>query len=124
MDKTIIAKNFKKLRLFKSMNQSEFADLFGITRSSVGSYEEGRAEPKLDTLLKVADYFKLKVDDIIRKELTVNQIAGFNYPTNEGIRNEQLFTRIRDLTKRIDSLDATIHELIDQKNRGDESKSR
>ena len=30
MTKTIIAKNFKKLRLFKSMNQTEFAELFDI----------------------------------------------------------------------------------------------
>ena len=99
MKKTTIGKNFKKLRLFKSLNQTEFADLFEVTRSAIGSYEEGRAEPKLETLIKVADHFKLKVDDIIRKELTVNQIAGFKYPIDDGIKTNQVYNEIRRLSK-------------------------
>ena len=105
MQKTIIAKNFKKLRLFKSLNQTEFSDLFGITRSSVGSYEEGRAEPKLETLLKVADYFKLTVDDIIRKELTVNQIARFEYPKTNSKDLGLLDQKIDDLSKKISRIE-------------------
>ena len=105
MQKAIIAKNFKKLRLFKSLNQTEFADLFGITRSTVGSYEEARAEPKLETLLKVADHFKLKVDDIIRKELTVNQIAKFEYPLPQAKNMDQLNSRIESIDKRLNSIE-------------------
>jgi len=105
MQKAIIAKNFKKLRLFKSLNQTEFAELFGITRSTVGSYEEARAEPKLETLLKVADHFKLKVDDIIRKELTVNQIAKFEYPLPQAKNLDQLNSRIESIDKRLNSIE-------------------
>ncbi|MEO9531761.1 MAG: helix-turn-helix transcriptional regulator [Crocinitomicaceae bacterium] len=105
MTKTIIAKNFKKLRLFKSMNQTEFAELFDITRSTVGSYEEGRAEPKLDTLMKVADHFKLKVDDIIRKELTVNKIANFEYPVPEAKNLKDLNGRLESMNKRLDNIE-------------------
>jgi DNA-binding XRE family transcriptional regulator len=105
MTKTIIAKNFKKLRLFKSLNQTEFADLFDITRSTVGSYEEGRAEPKLDTLLKVADHFKIKVDDIIRKELTVNKIANFEYPIPEAKNMKDLNSKLESVNKRLDSIE-------------------
>lgn len=115
MQKTVIAKNFKKLRLFKSLNQTEFAELFDITRSSVGSYEEGRAEPKLETLLNVADYFKLKIDDIVRKELTVNQIAGFKYPLEESIKNEQIFSQIKSMAAKIDSLEQAIKEFTVKK---------
>ncbi|MFT4600255.1 MAG: transcriptional regulator with XRE-family HTH domain [Arenicella sp.] len=108
MQKAIIAKNFKKLRLFKSLNQTEFADLFGITRSTVGSYEEARAEPKLETLLKVADYFKLKVDDIIRKELTVNQIAKFEYPLPQAKNMDQLNVKIDSINKRLSSIEKSL----------------
>lgn len=101
MHKQIIAKNFKKLRLFKNLNQTEFADLFGITRSTVGSYEEGRAEPKLDTLLKIADYFSLKVDDLIRSELTVNKIAHFEYPLKETNDLKALFKKLDEMNRRI-----------------------
>ena len=111
MKKSIIARNFKKLRLFKNLNQSEFADLFGISRASVGSYEESRAEPKLDTLLKVADYFKLKVDDIIRSELTVNKIAGFNYPQKKADDIQEIKKSVGEMNKKIDRLEEMLNKL-------------
>jgi DNA-binding XRE family transcriptional regulator len=112
MKKTVIAKNFRKLRSFKGLNQTEFAEIFGITRSTVGSYEEGRAEPKLDTLIKVADYFKLTVDDIIRKELTVNKIAGFEYPETTKGEYKELMNKMKEMNKRMESMDALLHKLI------------
>jgi len=105
MQKQIIAKNFKKLRLFKNLNQSEFAELFGITRSTVGSYEEGRAEPKLETLLKIADHFKLKVDDLIRSELTVNKIAHFEYPLQQTKDMKTLFKKLDEMNDRIKNIE-------------------
>ncbi|MCB9222708.1 MAG: helix-turn-helix transcriptional regulator [Crocinitomicaceae bacterium] len=112
MKKTIIAKNFRKLRSFKGLNQTEFADLFGITRSTVGSYEEGRAEPKLETLLKIADYFKLSVDDLIRKELTVNKIAGFDQPEPNRVEMNQLMGRMKEMNERMESMDASLQKLL------------
>jgi transcriptional regulator with XRE-family HTH domain len=112
MKKTILAKNIKKLRLFKALNQTEFAELFNITRSAVGSYEEGRAEPRLDTLLKIADSFKLSVDEIIRKELTVNQIARFEYPKVKNVEMDQLHEKMADLSKKMSSIEATLNVVL------------
>ena len=61
----------------KKLTQTEFADLFDLKRTAVGSYEEGRAEPKIDTLIKIADYFSLSLDQLLRKELTINEIFHF-----------------------------------------------
>lgn len=59
------------------MSQSDFAELFDLKRTAIGSYEEGRAEAKIDTIIKIADYFKLSLDKLLRKELTVNEIFHF-----------------------------------------------
>ena len=59
------------------MTQTDFADLFDLKRTAVGSYEEGRAEAKIDTIIKIADYFKLSLDQLLRKELTINDIFHF-----------------------------------------------
>lgn len=59
------------------MTQTEFAELFNLKRTAVGSYEEGRAEPKIETLIKIADYFKLSLDQLLRKELSINEIFHF-----------------------------------------------
>lgn len=115
MKKTIIGKNFKKLRLFKNLNQTEFAELFEVTRSAIGSYEEGRAEPKLETLIKVADHFKLNIDDIVRKELTVNQIAGFKYPMDKGIQNDRIYSEMRAISEKIVRLEKAIEGLKKKK---------
>ena len=69
-----IGANIRKIRLVKKMSQAEFASLFDLARPSIGAYEEGRAEPKIDTIIKIASYFKLSVDLLITKELTVDDL--------------------------------------------------
>lgn len=59
------------------MTQTEFAELFELKRTALGSYEEGRAEAKLDTVIKIADHFKISLDQLLRKELTINEIFHF-----------------------------------------------
>lgn len=71
-------KNVKKIRTIKKLSQQAFADLFGLKRATLGAYEEGRSEPKIDTIIKVANYFSISVDDMLIKEITVNQLLSFN----------------------------------------------
>lgn len=75
---SFFGKNIRKIRVAKKMTQTEFAELFELKRTALGSYEEGRAEAKVDTVIKVADYFKLSLDQLLRKELTINEIFHFN----------------------------------------------
>jgi DNA-binding XRE family transcriptional regulator len=65
------------------MNQTEFADLFDLKRTALGSYEEGRAEAKIETLIKIADYFNISLDQLLRKEITVNEIFHFKHDFSE-----------------------------------------
>ena len=70
-------KNIRKIRIAKKMTQTEFAELFDLKRTALGSYEEERAEAKIDTIIKIADHFKLTLDQLLKKELTVNEIFHF-----------------------------------------------
>lgn len=71
-------KNIKKIRAIKKLSQARFAELFDLTRSSVSAYEEERAEPKLDVIIKIAEYFNLTVDKLVNSEITVNEFYRFN----------------------------------------------
>jgi transcriptional regulator with XRE-family HTH domain len=73
-----IGKNIKKIRGVKGLNQSDFADLFKLKRASIGAYEEGRAEPKLSTILEIANYFGISIDDLLKKDLSVNDLYHFD----------------------------------------------
>lgn len=68
----------------KNISQAEFAGLFNLARPSVGAYEEGRSEPKIDTIIQIANHFRVSIDVLLTRELTVNDIYSF------GLLNEKL----------------------------------
>lgn len=71
---SFIGRNIKKIRSVKKLSQNSFAELFNLTRASVGAYEEERAEPKLEIIVSIAKYFNISIDHFITKELTINEI--------------------------------------------------
>jgi len=82
-----IGSNIRKIRSVKGLSQAAFADLFGLSRASVGAYEEGRAEPKFDVVIEIANYFSISLGDIFTQDLTVNQLTNFklsNQRRSEG----------------------------------------
>jgi transcriptional regulator with XRE-family HTH domain len=64
-----IAENLKFLRKDKKLTQAQLSEKIGVKRSVLGAYEEGRAEPKYNTLLVIADHFKVSIDDLLLKNL-------------------------------------------------------
>ncbi len=75
---SFFGKNIKKIRGLKGLSQQSFAELFSLKRATLGAYEEGRSEPKIDTVIKVANYFSITIDDMLTKEITVNQLLSFD----------------------------------------------
>lgn len=67
---THIPNNIKFLRKKHKYTQETFAEALGINRPSVGAYEEGRADPRLNTLAKMAELFSVSVDELIKEDLT------------------------------------------------------
>ncbi len=64
-----IAKNITVLRGLKKLSQMQLSEKLDISRSRLGSYEEGRAEPPYDLLIKIADYFHIAIDALVRGDL-------------------------------------------------------
>lgn len=75
---TNIGNNIKKLRKVKGLSQQAFAELFDLTRGNISSYEEMRAEPRIETILRIAKYFGIPIQALIQDNLSVNQILNFN----------------------------------------------
>ncbi|WP_075340734.1 XRE family transcriptional regulator [Tenacibaculum agarivorans] len=72
-----IAKNIRHLRMLKKRTQEQFAEELSITRSRVSSYEEGRSEPPIETLISFSDYFKLPIDILVKNDLTYATDTSF-----------------------------------------------
>jgi transcriptional regulator with XRE-family HTH domain len=60
-----LAENLRWLRKNHHITQTELAEAVGLNRPIIGSYEEGRAEPKIEVLRNLADYFKISVDQLV-----------------------------------------------------------
>lgn len=59
-----IAKNIKKLRLDNNLSQKEFGQIFHVTNSTVSYWEKGEREIASETLIKIASYFNITLDDL------------------------------------------------------------
>ena len=70
--------NIKKIRKLKSLSQKDFGDLFNLKRATLGAYEEGRSEPKIETIINFANYFSISIDDLLKRELSINELLKFN----------------------------------------------
>lgn len=67
--KEIISENIKELRSMQGLTQQKFAEEMGIKRSSVGAYEEGRAEPPLYLIINICKKFRVPIGKFITEPL-------------------------------------------------------
>ncbi len=74
----MFGKNLKKIRSVHGLSQQQFAELFDLKRATLGAYEEGRSNAKMETVIKIANHFSIDIEDLLTKELTVNRLLKFN----------------------------------------------
>lgn len=62
----IIAKRLSELRKEKGVKQDEIANILNVKRATVANYETGKRAPDYETIIKLADYYDVSCDYIIR----------------------------------------------------------
>lgn len=60
------------------MSQQAFANLLDLTRGNMSSYEEYRADPIIEVVMKIANFFGIPLSDFIEKGLSVNELLHYN----------------------------------------------
>ena len=61
----MFGETLKKLREDAGMSQEQLGNLLGISKSTIGMYEQGNREPKNAVLVKLASIFKVSVDHLL-----------------------------------------------------------
>lgn len=64
----MISENLKTLRKLKGKTQQQIAKILNVSQNAYCKYELGAAEPNIDTLKFLANYFGVSVDYLIGKE--------------------------------------------------------
>lgn len=57
--------NLRQLRKRAGLTQGTLAEKLNLKRAVIGAYEEGRAEPKIENLIKIASFFNKTVDELV-----------------------------------------------------------
>lgn len=61
----IFAECLQELREDRNVSRKELAAFLNISVSTLGMYEQGRREPNIDMLIKLADYFNVSLDFLV-----------------------------------------------------------
>lgn len=60
-----IALNTRRYRLRKGLKQEELAELIEMSQQHISLIEKAQSMPKITTLMKLAEVFNVKVDDLL-----------------------------------------------------------
>ena len=61
----LLAKRLKELREGRRIYQRELAEILGMSFRGYQNYETGQSEPKLATLIVLADYYQVSIDYLV-----------------------------------------------------------
>lgn len=67
--KNNFSKNIKEYRLSASLTQVELADRLKTTQRKVSYWESGKIEPDLDTLIAIAEFFDVSIDELVGRPI-------------------------------------------------------
>ena len=59
----------KTLRRERKITQENVAKVFHISQTSVSKYETGEAVPDLETIVRMADFFGVSLDEFVVREV-------------------------------------------------------
>lgn len=66
----MIGKRLRELRKAQSMTQEQLASFLKTAKSTISQYENNINEPDLGTLIRIADFFAVTLDDLVGREMT------------------------------------------------------
>jgi transcriptional regulator with XRE-family HTH domain len=107
----MIGNNLKLLRKRLKRSQEEVAQSLGLTRSSYSGYENGVAQPGIENLIAFGDYYKVSVDELLRKDFSLFSDGDWNL-LDKGFDRDIKGQKLRVLTSIVDKNEDELIELI------------
>jgi transcriptional regulator with XRE-family HTH domain len=76
---SLFSKNLRFLRKKGNHNQDEISILFNKRANTIGNWENQKSEPNLAELMKLGEYFKVSIQDLLHSDLEKQS----EYPVRE-----------------------------------------
>ncbi len=108
------AENIKFLRKRKGRTQDEVAYALNLKRSTLSGYENGIAQPGIETLISFSSYFNVSIDTLLKidlSKLSESQLGELERGYDAYVRGSNL----RVLTTTVNSKNKENIELVNEK---------
>ena len=66
----------KQQTQFRMYTQKHMAEFLGIAPRSYQRYESGEREPKIDTLIQIADCLNVSLDDLVGRHFSQSSLVN------------------------------------------------
>lgn len=73
----------KKIRTYHFKTQKEVAEAINVSQNTYSNYENAKTDPDIDTLIKLADFFQISIDELVGRRFG-------HVITRSDFTNEQL----------------------------------
>lgn len=101
-----IAKNLSYLLRQTGLGRDAFGETVGLKRGNIGSYIDEKALPKIDTLQKISETYKISLDDLVNSDLSNTGLRPRNTSLDEGLNSysvaqiiENIYLRDEEFSK-------------------------
>lgn len=61
-------KKIQLLMMMRHMNKSDFAKAVGVSSGNLSDWANGRSQPSVDKLIKIADFFDVSIDYLVGRD--------------------------------------------------------
>lgn len=101
-----ISENLSYLLRKTGLRKDSFGETVGLKRGNIGSYIDRKAYPKIETLQKISETYKISIDDLINTDLTSNSLKPRSIDSEKGLDNysvaeiiENMYLRDNEFSK-------------------------
>lgn len=63
--------NLKETRKKHNLTQSQVADFIKTSQQTYSDYENEKTQPNIETLIKLADYYHISLDELVGRPTTI-----------------------------------------------------
>lgn len=121
----MLGKRITSLRKKAHLTQEQMAAKLNITRSALSQYELGTRNPDYDLLIKIADFFDVSIDYLLRgedhykdkaRELRNHTDVRFAAVDGREFSDSEKEEILADALRRIDGIEKIIEERFKKKN--------
>ena len=74
----VLGSKIKQLRRSRNLNQSEFGKILNVSQQAVTAWETNKRIPGADTLLFLANYFNVSVDELLGRDINYSHTNDLN----------------------------------------------